>query len=154
LIVINHVKDVEYTNLKLETSNICTGLARRLKTSGMFKFYGGSIPPPVKKIEGLRPIPKHDLTPVRPSIPLPALPLAYSTPLLPFVSFLLTGMLGLANRQTERRQHQAKAKSDIAVQRRKVASVGDTAILRRTGPRAAANNAITTKFTLFKIAGI
>jgi hypothetical protein len=25
---------VEYTNLKLETSNICTGLARRLKTSG------------------------------------------------------------------------------------------------------------------------
>jgi hypothetical protein len=25
---------VEYTDLKLETSNICTGLARRLKTSG------------------------------------------------------------------------------------------------------------------------
>ncbi|MFT4696674.1 MAG: hypothetical protein ACI8RY_001852, partial [Urechidicola sp.] len=35
LIVINHVKDVEYTDLKLETSNICTGLARRLKTSGV-----------------------------------------------------------------------------------------------------------------------
>ncbi|MFT4759088.1 MAG: hypothetical protein ACI9LN_001052, partial [Saprospiraceae bacterium] len=33
--VINHVKDVEYTDLKLETSNICTGLARRLKTSGV-----------------------------------------------------------------------------------------------------------------------
>jgi hypothetical protein len=26
---------VEYTDLKLETSNICTGLTRRLKTSGV-----------------------------------------------------------------------------------------------------------------------
>jgi hypothetical protein len=64
-----------------------------------------------KKNRGLMPYySKHDLTLVRPSIPLASLPLAYSTPLLPFVSFLLTGMLGLANRQTERRQHQAKAK--------------------------------------------